>query len=75
MASAQEDSIVALYDINTKKNTPTAILTNHKAAVRGIAFSPLNKLLLASISLDKAINFYDINKHKKVSGLVAPEPL
>jgi protein NEDD1 len=43
--------------------------------VRGIAFSPLNKLLLASVSLDKSIIFYDIQKSKKVSGIVAPDPL
>lgn len=48
--------------MNAKKNTPTATFTNHKAGVRGVAFSPLNKLLLSSISIDKAINFYDINK-------------
>ena len=61
--------------MSSNKNTPTATFTNHKAGVRGIGFSPLNKLLLCSVSLDKSINFYDINKYKKVSGLIAPEPL
>ena len=30
--------------------------------MKGVAFSPLNKLLLASVGLDKNMVFYDINE-------------
>ncbi|CDW91863.1 UNKNOWN [Stylonychia lemnae] len=73
-ATAQEDGIISLYDINNGNN-PTTQFTTHKTGVRGIAFSPLNKLLLSSVSLDKQIIFYDITKNKKVSAIVTPEPL
>jgi WD40 repeat protein len=47
----------------------------HKGSVRGISFSPLNKLLLSSVSIDKCISFYDITKGKRVSSIVSPEAL
>jgi len=74
MATASEDGLLSLYDLNNPNN-PTSQFQSHKAGVRGISFSPLNKLLLSSVSLDRNIIFYDITKNKKVSGIMAPEPL
>lgn len=75
LAAAQDDGVVAVYDLNSKQSVPQTQFQSHRASARGVAFSALNKLLLASVSIDKSINFYDIAKGKKVSGLVAPEAL
>jgi WD40 repeat protein len=53
IASAQDDGVVAIYDVNSRQTKPNSTFLTHKASVRGVAFSPLNKLLLSSISLDK----------------------
>lgn len=47
----------------------------HKSSVKGIAFSPLNKLLLSSVGLDKNIVFYDINDKIIVKRIKTEIPL
>lgn len=47
----------------------------HKSSVRGLAFSPLNKLLLCSIGLDKNVVFYDINDKVIVKRIKTETPL
>ena len=58
IASAQDDGAVSLHDVNQK--AMSAQFTKHQASARGIAFSPLSKLLLCSVGLDKHAFFYDI---------------
>ena len=53
----------------------TQFSTGHKSAIRGIGFSPLNKLLLASVGLDKNIVFYDINDKIIVKRIKTETPL
>ena len=61
LSAAQDDACVSLYDVEACRQI-TQFNQGHKSAVKGIAFSPLNKLLLASAGLDKNIVFYDINE-------------
>ena len=63
LCSAQDDSVVTLYDVEAARQV-TQFTNSHKASVKGVAFSPLNKLLLASVGLDKNIVFYDT--HDKI---------
>lgn len=74
-ATASDSGEICIFDLNAKERNPLASMQGHKASARGIAFSPLNKLLLSSVSIDKGVNFYDITKAKKVSSIVAPEAL
>jgi WD40 repeat protein len=75
LAQAGDNNEVYIFDINSKERNPITELKFHKASVRGISFSPLNKLLLSSVSIDKSISFYDITKGKRVSSIVTPESL
>ena len=63
LCAGQDDSVVTLYDVEAAKQV-YQFSQSHKSAVKGVAFSPLNKLLLASVGLDKNIIFYDI--HDKI---------
>ena len=47
----------------------------HSGFVKGISFSPLNKLLMASVGLDRQIIFYDIHEKIVVKKIVAPFPI
>lgn len=38
----------------------------HDDSITGVAFSPINKMLLVSVSIDKRINFYDIILNKLI---------
>ena len=60
LSSCQDDSVVTLFDVEASKQV-FKFDQSHKSSVKGVAFSPLNKLLLASVGLDKNIVFYDIN--------------
>ena len=51
---------MTLYDVEASKQV-FQFSQAHKSSVKGVAFSPLNKLLLASVGLDKNIIFYDTN--------------
>ena len=43
----------------------------HTAPATGVSFSPLNNVLLASVSLDSNIVFYDLNTRSIVPALLA----
>ena len=74
LGAGQDDCIVTLYDSHACKQT-TQFTTGHKSAIKGVAFSPLNKLLLCSVGLDKNIVFYDINDKIIVKRIKTDVPL
>ena len=43
--------------------------------MKGLSFSPLNKLLMCSVGLDRQIIFYDIHDKLIVKKIVAPFPI
>lgn len=47
----------------------------HTAAACGVAFSPLNHLLLCSAGLDRRIRFYDTKEKSLVKDIETDEPL
>jgi protein NEDD1 len=65
---------VTLWDVNTQKQR-IQFSQGHKSSVKDVAFSPLNKLLLASVGLDKNIVFYDINDKIIVKRIKTEVPL
>ena len=64
---------MTLFDLTTGKVTST--FNHHTSSVKGISYSPLNKLLLTSVSLDKYIIFYDVAQKSKVSNIKTEFPL
>ena len=47
----------------------------HSGYVKGMSFSPLNKLLMCSVGLDRQIIFYDIHEQLIVKKITAPFPI
>eukprot|EP00347_Sterkiella_histriomuscorum_P019444 403341607 len=65
LASAHENGKICIWDtqLRSKKwEVPQA----HQTFVTGLAFSPVNNLLLTSCGLDGKIQFYDIQNQKTV---------
>lgn len=62
LASGSNDNTLCIWDINLV-NRPRFTLTQHKAAVKAIAWCPLESNLLASGggTKDKSIKFWDTN--------------
>mmetsp|Transcript_13812 Transcript_13812/g.9773 ORF Transcript_13812/g.9773 Transcript_13812/m.9773 type:complete len:176 (+) Transcript_13812:601-1128(+) len=54
----------------TKKFT-----NGHKSSIRGLSFSPLNKLLMCSVGIDRHIVFYDVNEGIIVKRIETDTPL
>jgi len=52
-----------------------ASFNKHSGSVKGLSFSPLNKLLMCSVGLDRQIIFYDTNEKIIVKKILAPFPL
>ena len=65
---------MTLYDTNACKQT-NQFTSGHKSSIKDVAFSPLNKLLLCSVGLDKNIVFYDINDKIIVKRIKTDLPL
>jgi WD40 repeat protein len=57
-AVASDEACVKLWD--TARGTTIATFAQHKAAVKGISFSPVNELLLCSAGRDRLLLFYDV---------------
>jgi len=51
IAGAQEDGVVTFYDIPTNKIIHK--VKEHTAAARALSFSPISKLLIISVGIDK----------------------
>jgi protein NEDD1 len=73
LGSVTDHGAVNLYNVNTKQMT--ASFNKHSGYVKGISFSPLNKLLMCTVGLDRQIIFYDIHEKLIVKKIVAPFPI
>lgn len=65
LGTGHDDGTVAIWDIN--KNKQTLKFENvHSEPCRGITFSPVNQMLMGSVSQDMQVIFFDIYKNRKV---------
>ncbi|ESO84367.1 hypothetical protein LOTGIDRAFT_236321 [Lottia gigantea] len=73
-AAASDDGAVNLWDANTRQ-LKHAFKDVHKAPATGLAFSPINEMLLLSVGLDKRIALYDVQGKGNLRVLMAESPL
>ena len=73
LAGSTESGIVALWDANAVKRTST--FSEHRAPATGLAFSPMNEMLLSSSGLDKRCFCYDVLSGKTAATIKTDEPL
>ena len=64
IASGSDDKSVKLWDHRLKNCTRT--WEQHSSSVGGVVFHPSNNNVLASCSLDKSINIYDLRTNQLV---------
>ena len=68
-----DDGSVAFWDVHTAKELQT--FGEHKAPATGLAFSPVNEVLVASTGLDKRCVCYDTSLRKPVMGKSIEAPI
>ncbi|NXG65229.1 NEDD1 protein, partial [Hemiprocne comata] len=74
LGSVSDSGNVTLWDVNSQ--IPYHNFENtHKAPASEICFSPVNKLLLVTVGLDKRIILYDTSSKKLLTTIVADFPL
>ncbi|NXX43475.1 NEDD1 protein, partial [Tricholaema leucomelas] len=74
LGSVSDSGSVTLWDVNSQ--SPYHNFENtHKAPASEICFSPVNKLLLVTVGLDKRIILYDTSSKKLLTTIVADFPL
>ncbi|XP_009880885.1 PREDICTED: protein NEDD1 isoform X2 [Charadrius vociferus] len=74
LGSVSDSGNVTLWDVNSQ--SPYHNFENtHKAPASEICFSPVNKLLLVTVGLDKRIILYDTSSKKLLTTIVADFPL
>jgi WD40 repeat protein len=59
LGSVSDDGAVSLWDTNTRR-LMHSFTDMHCSSATGLAFSPLNEILLMSVGLDKRIVCYDV---------------
>lgn len=65
LGAVSDDGCVNLWDCNTRQLVHS-FKDIHKAPAMGLAFSPLNEMLLTSVGLDKRIVCYDVQGNSLV---------
>lgn len=73
LAVGADDGAVHLLDATGLKVSGS--FSQHQAPCSGLAFSPVNQLLLCSAGLDRRLFFYDINEAKVVKAVPTSAPL
>ena len=73
LAGSSESGTIALWDANAVKRTLSFL--EHRAPATGLAFSPMNEMLLASSGLDKRCFCYDVSSGKTAATIKTSEPL
>lgn len=70
LASGSNDNTLCIWDINSHRE-PKHTFTSHRAAVKALAWSPLDKNLLASGggTKDKSIKFWDTEEGTEICSL------
>jgi protein NEDD1 len=74
LAAAGEEAVVELYDTARSDAPSLAQFTQHTGTVTGLAFSPVNELLLCSAGLDCRAHFYDVQTKKLVKSVTCGAP-
>ncbi|XP_074936542.1 protein NEDD1 isoform X2 [Phalacrocorax aristotelis] len=74
LGSVSDSGNVTLWDVNNQ-NPYHNFENTHKAPASEICFSPVNKLLLVTVGLDKRIVLYDTSSKKLLTTIVADSPL
>ncbi|XP_009864226.1 PREDICTED: protein NEDD1 isoform X1 [Apaloderma vittatum] len=74
LGSVSDSGNVTLWDVNSQ-NPYHNFENTHKAPASEICFSPVNKLLLVTVGLDKRIILYDTSSKKLLTTIVADSPL
>ncbi|XP_076191221.1 protein NEDD1 isoform X2 [Aptenodytes patagonicus] len=74
LGSVSDSGNVTLWDVNSQ-NPYHNFENTHKAPASEICFSPVNKLLLVTVGLDKRIILYDTSSKKLLTTIVADFPL
>ncbi|KAM9292557.1 protein NEDD1 [Morus bassanus] len=74
LGSVSDSGNVTLWDVNNQ-NPYHTFENAHKAPASEICFSPVNKLLLVTVGLDKRIILYDTSSKKLLTTIVADFPL
>ncbi|NWH30978.1 NEDD1 protein, partial [Chloropsis hardwickii] len=74
LGSVSDSGNVTLWDINSQ-NPYHNFENTHKAPASEICFSPVNKMLLVTVGLDKRIILYDTLSKKLLTTIVADFPL
>ncbi|NXE34016.1 NEDD1 protein, partial [Ptilorrhoa leucosticta] len=74
LGTVSDSGNVTLWDVNSQ-NPYHNFENTHKAPASEICFSPVNKLLLVTVGLDKRIILYDILSKKLLTTIVADFPL
>jgi WD40 repeat protein len=69
LASSDEQGTIVLWDVITRDKVEQ--LTNHTDAVTSLAFNRVGKPLLATGSLDRSINLYEIASQQPLGSLVS----
>ncbi|XP_010192914.1 PREDICTED: protein NEDD1, partial [Mesitornis unicolor] len=74
LGTVSDSGNVTLWDVNSQ-NPYHNFENAHKAPASEICFSPVNKLLLVTVGLDKRIILYDTSSKKLLTTIVADFPL
>ncbi|NWX59560.1 NEDD1 protein, partial [Promerops cafer] len=74
LGTVSDSGNVTLWDVNSQ-NPYHNFENTHKAPASEICFSPVNKLLLVTVGLDKRIILYDTSSKKLLTTIVADFPL
>lgn len=72
--TASDDGTITLWDANTRRLLHSFIGA-HEGPATGIAFSPINEMLMMSVGLDKRVICYDIQKKQILKVIDAESPL
>ncbi|NXO61347.1 NEDD1 protein, partial [Phainopepla nitens] len=74
LGTVSDSGNVTLWDVNSQ-NPYHNFENTHKAPASEICFSPVNKLLVVTVGLDKRIILYDTSSKKLLTTIVADFPL
>ncbi|NWU74438.1 NEDD1 protein, partial [Onychorhynchus coronatus] len=74
LGSVSDSGNVTLWDVNSQ-NPYHNFENTHKAPASEICFSPVNKMLLVTVGLDKRVILYDTLSKKLLTTVVADSPL
>lgn len=74
VAAATRQGDIHVWDIKNISQKPTFSIKAHTMAVTGMAFSPVNKVLLASCGLDSKVVFYDVLGNKRIDDFQVSSP-